>query len=221
MKVYIEAGSKKVFVCALDYPGWARAARTEEDALEAFVRYGPRYQAATKGAATLKLPRSASALDAVERVPGDATTDFGAPSKQITSDKDPLTNRELKNQIAILRKSWDAFDAAAKRHRRATLRKGPRGGGRDLDKIVEHVLGAEIGYFNRLGGRFKAEASEAVPKQMARVRDEVIALLDERASGHEPPMGRRTAPLWSLRYFIRRSAWHALDHAWEIEDKRL
>jgi hypothetical protein len=24
---------------------------------------------------------------------------------------------------------------------------------------------------------------------------------------------------WQARYVIRRCAWHALDHAWEIEDK--
>jgi hypothetical protein len=24
---------------------------------------------------------------------------------------------------------------------------------------------------------------------------------------------------WSPRYYVRRAAWYALDHAWEIEDR--
>jgi hypothetical protein len=30
---------------------------------------------------------------------------------------------------------------------------------------------------------------------------------------------RQTKRPWSPRFFVRRSAWHALDHAWEIEDR--
>ena len=26
-------------------------------------------------------------------------------------------------------------------------------------------------------------------------------------------------PKWTARYFLRRAAWHVLDHVWEIEDK--
>jgi hypothetical protein len=29
----------------------------------------------------------------------------------------------------------------------------------------------------------------------------------------------RSGKLWTPRYFVRRTAWHALDHAWEIEDR--
>jgi hypothetical protein len=31
--------------------------------------------------------------------------------------------------------------------------------------------------------------------------------------------GPRGGKRWLPRYFVRRVAWHALDHAWEIEDR--
>ena len=219
MDVYVEVGSKRTFACALDFPGLARSGQTDDDALQALVDYYPRYTAAVGRTALLKLPGDVGEVRVVERLPGDATTDFGAPSKEVTMDERPLTDRDLDTQVAILRASWGAFDATAKRHQEASLRKGPRGGGRDLDKIVEHVLGAEIAYFNRLGGRFRPGPNEAGTELMTRVREEIVVILEARAQGHAPEMGRRRAPLWSPRYFVRRSAWHALDHAWEIEDR--
>jgi hypothetical protein len=30
---------------------------------------------------------------------------------------------------------------------------------------------------------------------------------------------RPTATRWPLPYLVRRTAWHVLDHAWEVEDK--
>jgi hypothetical protein len=39
------------------------------------------------------------------------------------------------------------------------------------------------------------------------------------ASGEMPETGPRGGALWKPRYFVRRSAWHILDHAWEIEDR--
>jgi hypothetical protein len=219
VKIYVERGSKRTFACAVDWPGWARSGRSEDDALHALVEYGPRFAAAIKGAANVPLSNRAPDLDVAERLEGDAGTDFGIPSREWSGDARTLSPRELERQVSILRAAWAAFDAAAERNRGAALTKGPRGGGRDLDRIVRHVLEGEIAYFNRLGGRFRPEPEESEGGQMARVRADVIALLKARRDGKEPPMGRRKAPLWSLRYFIRRSAWHALDHAWEIEDR--
>jgi hypothetical protein len=55
---------------------------------------------------------------------------------------------------------------------------------------------------------------------MAAVRTLELDLLAVRARGGDPPENpRRRSPYWSPRYFVRRSAWHALDHAWEIEDR--
>jgi hypothetical protein len=99
------------------------------------------------------------------------------------------------------------------------LRKGPRGGGRDLDKIREHVLEADEAYVSEAGGtydRIKADIAD----RMSAVRDAMIATLGASARGEElRPMVRRQRPYWTVRYCVRRSAWHALDHAWEIEDR--
>jgi hypothetical protein len=55
---------------------------------------------------------------------------------------------------------------------------------------------------------------------MADVRRASLDLLAAIAGGETPEPGpRRKRPFWQPRYFVRRSAWHALDHAWEIEDR--
>jgi hypothetical protein len=46
-----------------------------------------------------------------------------------------------------------------------------------------------------------------------------IAAARARAHGELPDQGPRGGKRWPARYAIRRSAWHALDHAWEIEDR--
>ena len=219
LEVYVETAPRRTFACAVDWPGWARGARTEDEALRAFVDYGVRYAAVVRGVKDLALPTDVADLAVVERLEGDSGTDFGIPAKECSRDARPLSGDDVETSVEILRAAWAAFDAAAERPRGVVLRKGPRGGGRDLDKIVEHVLGAEIAYLNQLGGRFKPEPDESQARQMMRVRDEAVVLLRNRAEGYEPPMGRRKAPFWSPRYFVRRSAWHALDHAWEIEDR--
>src|SRR5204862_2837109 len=132
--VYLEVGKRRVFAGALDWPGWCRSGRDEETALESLLAYAPRYAAAVKKAARgFTLPEKASALDVVERLRGDATTDFGAPAVAPSSDRRPLDDAELERLTALLRACWAAFDASAKAAASAVLRKGPRGGGRDLD----------------------------------------------------------------------------------------
>jgi hypothetical protein len=41
--IFLEAGQRRVFVSALDWPGWARGGRTEELAVGALASYLPRY----------------------------------------------------------------------------------------------------------------------------------------------------------------------------------
>jgi hypothetical protein len=54
---------------------------------------------------------------------------------------------------------------------------------------------------------------------MAGVRATALETLTARGSGEPVPNPSTARTLWSIRYFVRRSAWHALDHAWEIEDR--
>ena len=90
IRVYLE-GAKKVFACALDWPGWCRAGRGEEAALEALTSYASRY-AVVAEEASVPFPRElAGDLFVVERLPGSATTEFGALDKPASADREPLT----------------------------------------------------------------------------------------------------------------------------------
>ncbi len=202
--VYLEVGSKRVFAGALDWPGWIRAGKDEALALEALAaaaeRYGP-----VAGAAGFPLPAGAAAsLKVVERVKGNATTDFGAPGPPAKADGEALTGLELERQLILLVAAWGALDKVVA-GAPAGLRKGPRGGGRDRDQIVEHVLGAESAYASALG--LKLRAPDPKRAAVAEFRAAIVAGLT--VGGGK----------WPARYAIRRIAWHALDHTWEIEDR--
>ncbi len=217
--VYLEVGSKRVFAAALDWPGWCRGGRDEEAALQALVGYGPRYAAALGPAAgPFAPPNDPSALDVVERLEGNATTDFGPPGAVPGSDERALRSAGLERLTGLLQACWAAFDAAARGAKGSALKKGPRGGGRELDDIVSHVLDADRAYLGGLGGRYPQGSQGGVTEDMAGLRATIIEALSSRARGEPPPGSRRSKP-WPPRYAVRRSAWHALDHAWEIEDR--
>jgi hypothetical protein len=219
--VYLEVGTKRVFAGAIDWPGWSRSGRNEDAAMQALAEYGPRYAAAMGSGATgqLRPPADRSALHVVERLDGDATTDFGAPAAQPSHDRQPLTAAELKRQIAVLEASWKAFARAARAAAGVPLTKGPRGGGRDLDAIVRHVLEAEGSYLYRLGRSYRPEEAHDVARALQLLRKQILDVLRARVRGEPLPPSKRTAPLWPPRSFVRRTAWHALDHAWELEDR--
>jgi hypothetical protein len=217
--VYVEAGAKRIFAGALDWPGWCRNARDEEGALEALIAYGPRYAAVLKSSGVrVTPPAKASTLDVVERLKGDATTDFGAPSISPRADGRSVDRRWLTRQEKILRASWNAFDRAAE-NVTGPLEKGPRGGGREVDAIVAHVVGAEASYSRMIG----AAAKEFMEADAGAARDDERALvleeLERAVTDGIPAAGPRGGKRWSARYFVRRAAWHVLDHAWEIEDR--
>ncbi len=221
MNVYLEAGSKRVFACALDWPGWSRSGRHEEDALEALLAYGPRYAGAVRGAVrpAFHAPRASTDLRIVGRVKGDATTDFGAPSIAPAADAGELDAKAFARVCAILRASWSAFDRAAAGAEGVELAKGPRGGGRDLDAIVAHVVNAEAAYTGHLAARRpgveEANAADAVEEY----RIATLDALDRGFADGLPAAGPRGGKIWTIPYFVRRAAWHVLDHAWEIEDR--
>lgn len=212
MDAYLEVGAKRVFAGAVDWPGWCRSGRGEDAALEALHAYAPRYAAALKGSRLgFEAP---SDLRVVERLPGDATTDFGAPSAAPAADAEPMTEANLRRAQAVLRACWRAFDAAADAANGRQLRKGPRGGGRDLDRIVEHVVGADAGYLRMIGVK-PSRQEQAGPEPM---REATLAGLRTVVREGVPP-SPRGGKRWTPRYFVRRVAWHALDHAWELEDR--
>jgi hypothetical protein len=198
-KVYIERGTKRVFACTYDWPGWCRTAKDEAVALEMLADYVERYRVVVDEAG-LSLPKTAAKFEVVSRIKGDSTTDFGAPHKPAPGDTDALTAKQAERLAALVEASWRVFDKVVA-GAPASLRKGPRGGGRDRDKMVDHVNAAENAYSRAIGIRKIKDPTE--------IRAAIIDVI------HARPTDTR----WPIRYAARRIAWHVLDHAWEIEDR--
>jgi hypothetical protein len=215
MDVYLEIGQRRTFAGALHWPGWCRSGRDEAAALQALADYGPRYARVLRLAGLeFELPADLAALAVVERLEGDASTDFGAPGQAPASDARPVDDDELARFRALLQACWQAFDQAVSAAAGKALRKGPRGGGRDLEGLVEHVLGSDRAYLGRIGWKLeKDQGREAV-------RQEIMDGLAASARGELPAQGPRGGRRWTPRYFVRRVACHVLDHAWEIEDRQ-
>jgi hypothetical protein len=220
--VYLESVPRKAFAGAIDWPGWCRGARDEEAALAALASYAPRYAAAIGGAAKgLPAVVVASDLEVVGRLKGNAGTEFGVPTLPAPGDDGPLAMPEAERLAAILEACWSGFDASAKAAAGVELRKGPRGGGRDLPRIVLHVDEADGAYLREIGGKLSRDGQADAGKERARLRQAMLEAFFASVRGESPRPGRRTRPYWPPRYFIRRAAWHLLDHAWEIEDRSL
>jgi len=219
-RVVLEVVRTRTFAVAVDWPGWTRGGRDEEAALDALVRAGPRYAAAL---ALTKVPfappRDREHLAVVGRLPGNAGTEFGAPSVRLPGDDEPLPGADLERHAAILQAGWVAFEAAAERHAGDELRKGPRGGGRSLPKIADHVRGADEAYLVKLGSR--PPKGTTGPAPIEQLHAVALATLRARALGRPVADASRAATLWSPRWYVRYATWHWLDHAWEIEDRAL
>lgn len=219
-RVALEVAPKRSFASALDWPGWSRGGRTEDEALEALLAYAPRYAAvATRAKLAFGPPATTRGLDVVERIRGDGGTEFGVPGKPAASEDEPVSAADLRRLRALLHASWTIFDAAAEKAVGVELTKGPRGGGRELPKIVEHVREAEVAYVGQLGSRAPASADEDPAKPMALLRRAFAHTLTAVCTGEPVKNPRNTRKPWSPRYAVRRAAWHVLDHAWEIEDR--
>jgi hypothetical protein len=212
--VYLEQGDKKVFACSIDFPGWCRSAKTDELALEALAGYAPRY-AEVAALAKVAFPAPAKAaerFEVVARVKGGGATDFGVPHEVVEADAAPLTARQAARQVALMRAAWMVLDRVAETSP-AELRKGPRGGGRDRDKMLGHVLEAEAAYARMLG--IKRRPPELGDRQaIDALRDELAETL--RGASDGSPLAAKG---WPPRYAFRRIAWHVLDHAWEMQDR--
>ncbi len=148
--LYLEVGAKRVFACSLDWPGWCRSGRGEQEALRALVDSAPRY-AEVAARAHQRFPKvREDGLEVVERIKGTGTTDFGAPGKVAKADWEPLDQAGADRLKAILQASWDLLDEVVAEAPPA-LKKGPRGGGRDRDDVFRHVLAAEPRMLARSG----------------------------------------------------------------------
>jgi len=169
-----------------------------ELAMRALEAYSTRYRAVAKAAA-IAFP-TALEFEVVEDLAGDASTDFGVPGRGARAEADPLEAVAAERLANLLKSAWNFFEVVASKAPEQ-LRKGPRGGGRDTSALLDHVHNAEDIYSRKIGIRVKDWEERR------------LAFLSTVRAGGSSAGG------WSLAYSTRRTAWHALDHAWEIEDK--
>jgi hypothetical protein len=209
--VYLEVAARRSFASARDWPGWCRSGKTEEAALQALAAAAARYSEVAGRAGLAFEPVRPDGFVVIERLPGSATTEFGAPGAIAAGDALPLAPAEADRTEALLRACWEVFDTVVEKAP-AVLLKGPRGGGRDRDKIADHVIDAEGAYATKIGLRRKPPKA-ADPAGVAEWRAAILVSL--RSEADTADVSRR----WPARYAARRIAWHAVDHAWEIEDR--
>ena len=220
IKVYLETGKKKIFASALDWPGWSRSGRDEEQALQTLLDYGPRFaKVLTNGGMEFQPPQQLSQFLIIERLPGNSTTDFGAPAAVPGADSEAYGLDDLEFSKQLLQSCWGSFDNAIQTAAGTELRRGPRGGGRDADKIISHVVDAHLAYLVHINWKLKIETKVNASDQLNSVRQATLDALLRAAVEGLPERGPRGGTIWPARYFVRRTAWHILDHAWEIEDR--
>ena len=209
--VAMETTPKKTFATAVDWPGWSRSGRTADAAVEALASHGLRYArvAATAGEA---LPATGLQFDVSETAAGGSGTEFGVPSRVTDADRRPTSRAEADRLARLVAAAWAHLDDIAS-GAPEELRKGPRGGGRDTSKILTHVVESDGYYAKEIGVRIRPPAPTDRPA-VAALRSAILEVLARPSDGS--PLAERR---WTARYAAHRIAWHALDHAWEIEDR--
>ena len=204
----------------MDWPGWCRSGPNEAAALQALLDSAGAYAAIVRSARLgFEMPTASGQLRVIERLTGNATTDFGAPGVIPAADGAPAGEADCTRLERLIRAGWRALDAARRRAAGKALRKGPRGGGRELDAIVRHVLEADRGYLNALGWR--VHSSDETGDPLEHMRHAILEGLRAAGRGEIAPKGPRGGTRWPVRYFARRLAWHTIAHAWEIERRLL
>jgi hypothetical protein len=215
--VCLEVTPKQTVASALGWPGWCRAGRDEDAALAALASYAGRY-APVAAQAGLSFPATV-VFDVVERVPGGPATAFAAPEcrrpfPQTTAEADraALSPAAARRLAGLVTAAWVAFDQIAAASP-AELRKGPRGGGRDRDQIIGHVIGADTAYARKLGIKLK-QPTTGDAAAIRELRKAIAAVLGAPSDGSPVVPGG-----WTTRYAARRIAWHVLEHTWGMQDR--
>ncbi len=216
LNILLEVGpkGKKHAAFAPDWPGLSRGGKTEESAVESLLDYVPRYAPIVQRAGLDKEYSQIGGNPIVRETPGTPSTDFWGISFAMSNfDREPMSSEDLERYLALLQGCWWFFDDVAGRVS-AEMQKGPRGGGRDRDQIIRHTLFCEQEFRCKVGFS-RPERTCVDPAERNAGRDAYLEAI--RAYHAEGRLARK----WPLRYLIRHSAYHMLDHAWEMEDKDL
>jgi hypothetical protein len=215
VRVLLEQGKKRAVASAFDWPGWGRSAKTGEGALEVLAAYRPRFARVAELAGYGDAFRATGDLVVVEDHPAGGMADFyGVSGATAAPEYEPMSEAECERKVALLQAAWAYFDEVAARVS-PELRLGPRGGGRDRDRIVRHTNGAEIDeHAKKVGVNTDLDARTDPGRLRAHREAFVAAIRDYNARG-------APARTWTVQFTLRRAAWHMLDHAWEMEDRDL
>jgi len=219
VRAVIEHGTKdkRSVAFSLDWPGWSRGAKSAELALETLEAYRERYRPIAVLARMADEFDAAGALEVVEDRVGTGSTDFwGISFSPSSTEHGPMGEAELDRKITILQACWTFFDDVAARVS-PEMRRGPRGGGRDRNRIIRHTIRTESEDFAKQVGLRIPEEAALTPEGLQRHRETYVAAMHDYNAGKvERPMRS-----WTLPFLIRHSAFHTLDHAWEMQDKDL
>ena len=208
---------KQSVAFAIDWPGWSRGAKTVELALETLESYRERYRPVAGLAGMARDFGAAGPLEIVEDKVGTGSTDFwGISFSPSSTERDPMDEAALERGVNIMRACWAFFDGVAARVS-PEMRKGPRGGGRQRDEIIRHVIRVESLDFAKKVGLQKAEEPVLSASELPQYREDYVAAMRAYNAGEV----ERRMRSWTLPFLIRHSAFHTLDHAWEMEDKDL
>ena len=219
VRTVIEHGAKdkRSVAFSLDWPGWSRGAKTAQVALETLESYRERYRPIAGLAGMAREFDAAGPLEIVEDKVGTGSTDFwGISFSPSATEQGPMGDVEFERAITLLRASWAFFDDVAARVS-AEMRKGPRGGGRDRDRIISHTIRTESEDFATRVGLRIPEGAALSPDGLRRHRETYVAAMRAYNAGKV----EKRMKSWTLPFLIRHSAFHTLDHAWEMEDKDL
>jgi hypothetical protein len=208
---------KKTAAFAVDWPGWSRGAKTPDAAVELLETYRERYRPIARLAGLEAEFDRAGPLQIVEDHVGVGSTDFWGISFAPSSfEQAPMPEDELERKLALLEASWQFFDDVAGRVS-PEMRKGPRGGGRNRDEIVSHVLLWEQADLARRVGVMWPAGEDRTPDGLRAHHGDYLAALRNYNAEGKVARGRN----WTIALLLRHTAFHALDHAWEMEDKDL
>ena len=146
---------------------------------------------------TFHAPLELAAFEIIERLPGNATTDFGGLGAVPTYDLQPLEAGEFDRQLAILDACWLALDAANAAASGKNLRLGPRGGGRQLAEMLRHLADTQQAYFSQLGWKVQEISFVSPAEKITWLRADIPLALSASSRGELPSIGPRGGKRWS------------------------
>ncbi len=214
LRVILEIGRKRRVVAgAMDWPGLDRWGTSEDDAIAKLLSYVSRYAGVAERAGVANVFATTGDVEVVERVPGSSSTDFwGIAHVPSQIEIDVLPTADLERRLDLLRACWATFDDVSAAIT-GELLPGPRSAGRTRDQIVRHVYINEPEQFSR---KVEIRTPRDAVMTPDGLKDHRLAYLqairDYNADG-------RPARTWPIQFLVRRTAHHAMDHAWELEDR--